>query len=104
MHFFVKLIPPRPTFAEDMTEGERALMQQHGAYWTGLMQEGVALVFGPVLDPEGVFGIAVVAASDEQQVRALVENDPARILNTFQVHPMRAVLPGTTPGTLPGRI
>lgn len=31
-HFYFKLIPPRPTFANDITDEERALMAKHGAY------------------------------------------------------------------------
>ena len=34
VYFFSKLIPPRTSFAFDMNETERALMQQHGAYWS----------------------------------------------------------------------
>lgn len=33
MSFFLcKLIPPRPTFARDMTQAEAKLMQEHVAY------------------------------------------------------------------------
>jgi hypothetical protein len=32
-YFVLKLTPPRPTFAEDMTEEERTIMMQHAAYW-----------------------------------------------------------------------
>jgi len=32
-HFALKLIPCRPTFAQDMTDEERAIMQQHVVYW-----------------------------------------------------------------------
>ena len=31
-HYYLKLIPPRPTFPHDMTEDERRLMQEHVAY------------------------------------------------------------------------
>jgi hypothetical protein len=30
-----KLIPPRSTFAQDMTEVERKVMQEHATYWKG---------------------------------------------------------------------
>ena len=60
MHFFLKLLPSRPTFAQDMTPDERAIMQQHVVYWTDLMKQGKVHVFGPVLDPNGIYGIGVV--------------------------------------------
>jgi hypothetical protein len=52
-NFFV---PPRPTFAQDMTQAETKLMQQHVMYWTELAGRGIAVVFGPVVDPKGGMG------------------------------------------------
>ena len=48
-YFYVRLIPPRATFASDMNAGERALMQQHGAYLREQFEQGKVLMFGPVL-------------------------------------------------------
>ena len=61
-HFALKLIAPRLTFAKDMSAEERAIMQQHVAYWKGLMDAGNVLVFGPVIDPKGVYGLGIVEA------------------------------------------
>lgn len=74
-YFLIKLIPPRPSFAQDMTSAERELMQRHVAYWTGLAETGVALVFGPVADPSGSYGIGVVEV-EEDHVAELTANDP----------------------------
>jgi uncharacterized protein len=74
-HFLIKLIPPRPSFAQDMTTEEKQLMQRHIAYWTGLAETGVALVFGPVADPAGSYGIGVVEV-EEAHVADLTANDP----------------------------
>ena len=52
-HFFFKIIPPRPTFAQDMTADERGLMMQHAAYAKDLFDRGQLLAYGPVLDPGG---------------------------------------------------
>jgi len=49
----IRLLPPRPTFALDMTAEEAAMMAEHVAYWGGLLERGVAIVFGPVGDPKG---------------------------------------------------
>jgi hypothetical protein len=51
--FLCKLVPPRPTFAQDMTEAETKLMQEHVMYWKELAGRGIAVVFGPVADPKG---------------------------------------------------
>ncbi len=89
--FFVyKLIPPRPTFAVDMSEEERAIMGAHGAYWRRLLDARTAVVFGPVLDPAGVWGLAVVEARSVDDVRAIGAADPAVSsgVASFDVHPM----------------
>jgi uncharacterized protein len=75
-HFLIKLIPPRPSFAQDMTAEEGQLMQRHVAYWTKLAEKGVALLFGPVADPAGSYGIGVVEVEDEQHIADLTANDP----------------------------
>jgi len=31
--YFFQLIPPRPTFPQDMTDEERRLMDEHGRYF-----------------------------------------------------------------------
>ena len=48
-HSLIKLIPPRPFFALDMTNEEKRLMQEHVVYWTGLADKGVALLLVPCL-------------------------------------------------------
>ena len=75
-HFLCKLLPPRPTFPHNMTPDEAALMQEHVAYWTGLVEKGTAVAFGPVLDPQGVWGLGLVETRDEAETRALTDADP----------------------------
>ena len=95
-HFVVRLIPPRPTFAADMTEEERAIMAAHGAYWRGLMNRGIALLFGPVLDPAGVWGLGILEAKDPDAARRLAADDPAikSGLNRAEIHEIAAVVRG----------
>ena len=71
------LIPPRTTFAQDMTAEEAGIMGRHVEYWTGLAERGLVIVFGPVADPAGSWGLAVVEAESDGDVRALGVDDPA---------------------------
>lgn len=89
--FFLKLIPPRPTFAMDMTPEERSLMSQHVAYMGEHFQAGKVLIYGPVLAAEGAFGMGVLDVADEAEARSIMENDPSvkRKLNTYEIAPMR---------------
>jgi hypothetical protein len=87
--FLYKLIPPRPTFTQDMTEAERKAMEEHAIYWKDLTDRGIAVVFGLVLDPKGPWGVAIVDVADEPDARVLGINDPAvKAGLTFDVYPM----------------
>jgi uncharacterized protein YciI len=93
-YFFVKLLPPRPTFPQDMTEGERILMQSHAVYLKGLQDQGIAPVYGPVLDPNGAWGMAIIVCETEEQARTYMNNDPTvkAHLNTYELSPMNAIM------------
>jgi uncharacterized protein YciI len=89
-YYLYKLVPPRPTFSVDMTDAESTIMGDHVGYWTTLAADGTAVVFGAVADPAGIWGLAVVEADSEHDVRALGDADPAITseLATYQVYPM----------------
>ena len=93
-HFFCKLIAPRPTFPFDMNESEKALIGQHAAYWAGMCKEGEVLVYGPVMDPKGPYGMGIFAGADEAEIRRRADADPvmqAGIGFKIEITPMRAV-------------
>ncbi len=90
-NYFLKLNPPRSSFMKDMSDEERAIMQKHVAYWAPYVEDGTVIVLGPVMDPKGGYGISVVRVDDESHLQRLVANDPANGLNTYEIHPMRAV-------------
>ncbi len=92
-HFALYLLPSRKDFAQTMTDEERAFMMKHVAYWTEMMNRGKVLVFGPVLDPNEVYGLGIVSVDDEQEVKNLITNDPATNINRYEYFPMKAVVP-----------
>jgi len=93
MYFFIKTQNPRPTFHLDMTTEERTIMNSHVAYWSEKATRGIAIVFGPVMDPKGVYGIGVYQVRDEAEMRNLLEQDPANGLLQYEVLPKaRAVV------------
>jgi hypothetical protein len=90
-HFLYRLIPPRPTFPGDMTEAEGKIMQAHFGYWAGLMAERKAVVYGPVMDPRGSYGVAIVEVADDTTARGIAADDPAIRSSagfSFELHPM----------------
>lgn len=95
MHFVLHYPPVRPTFPVDITEEEKEIMNKHIAYWTNLMNQGHVLVFGPVLDPKGVYGLGIVEADREDRIREYIKDDPAvqAGLMRTEFHLMNAVVP-----------
>lgn len=90
-HFYFKLIPPRASFAQDMTAEERRLMEEHVRYLHEHFVAGNVLAYGPVMAPEGAFGVAIFEVENESGVRKIAENDPTirAGLNRFEYYPMR---------------
>jgi uncharacterized protein len=75
--FLFRLLPPRADFAQTLTPAEQDAMSKHAAYWGELLDKGRVVVFGPVADPEGVWGLGVVRADSHEEVVLLGQNDPA---------------------------
>ncbi len=76
-----------------MNEEERAVMQKHVEYWRELMQRGIVVVYGPVMDPAGGYGVGVVDVDSEQTVLEITKADPASSINRYEIAPMRAIVP-----------
>lgn len=74
--FVLRLIAPRPNFAQTMTDSEREVMSRHAAHWRPYLERGDMVVFGPVLTDEDSFGLAVVDTDDEQALREFAAQDP----------------------------
>jgi len=51
-HYFFKLIPPRPTFPQDISDEETRLMNEHGQYFHEQFTAGRVLLYGPVMAKE----------------------------------------------------
>jgi len=74
--FFCRMNPPRADFAQTMTDAERALMGRHAAYLKAEQEKGIAVLFGPVGDPKGAWGLGVLECTDQAEARAITDNDP----------------------------
>ena len=74
--FLRRLTPPRPSFPFDATETEKALFSEHAAYWIARAGEGRAIAVGPVFEPTGTWGLALVETEDEAAATALGAADP----------------------------
>lgn len=74
--FVLRLMAPRPDFAQTMTDSEREIMGRHAAHWAPYLERGDMVVFGPVLTDDTSYGLAVVQTDDEHALRAFAAQDP----------------------------
>ncbi|MFG1479700.1 YciI family protein [Xanthobacter sp. V4C-4] len=101
-HFLLRLTPPRPSFPSDAREAELDAMVAHGAFWQGEADAGRALAVGPVADPAGIWGLALVEVADEAAAEALAAADPVITANlgfTYGVMPLLSLITRRVEGT-----
>jgi uncharacterized protein len=83
--FVFRLKAPRPNFALDMSEEEREIMGRHAAHWQPYIESGQMVVFGPVLDGTGSWGLGVVDSDDEDELRRHAGDDPVVTTGTGSI-------------------
>jgi uncharacterized protein len=81
----LRLKSPRPNFALDMSDEEREVMGRHAAHWQPFIDRGQMVVFGPVLDGTGSWGLGVLEVEDEEELRAFAAGDPAVTSGTAEL-------------------
>ncbi len=74
--YVLRLIAPRPNFAQTLTAPEREIMSRHAAHWGPYLERGDMVVFGPILTDDDSYGLAVVETDDEQALREFAAQDP----------------------------
>ena len=60
-------------------------MERHAAHWQPFIESGQMVIFGPVLDSTGSWGLGVVEAENEDELRAFAAGDPAVTSGTAQI-------------------
>ena len=62
-----------------MTEGERDIMTHHVAYWTDEADKRISIVFGPVFDPKGAYGLGIIEVENESGSNSRCKGSSGRI-------------------------
>ncbi len=91
-HYLIKYKPPRPTFGEDATEQESAIISEHFSYLQNLLVEEVLVMAGRADDAH--LGILVIKAESLEKANQIMQNDPAVMNNVFtgELHLFRLAL------------
>ncbi|SJM33839.1 YciI family protein [Mesorhizobium delmotii] len=88
--YLCKYIPPRTDFLATMTDEEREWMKQHGAFLDDLLDRGLIVAHGPVMDPSGGYGVSLYRIADDQNIQAITSEDPIvrNGAGHYEHHPM----------------
>lgn len=94
MSYYLFRFTPRADFRETMTPAEGAVMQEHLAYWQSLADKGTAIVVGPVADPAGAWGMAVIDVASAEEADAVLVADPVAVhgLGPVELVPMLSAI------------
>lgn len=60
-------------------------MGRHAAYWRPYIDSGQMVIFGPVLDDTGSWGLGVLESEDEEELRAFAAEDPVVTTGTARI-------------------
>ena len=90
--YLIRLVPPRPDFGSTMSVDERGAMMRHVAYWRTHLEAGRALIFSPVADPAGDWGMGVLRAESPEEIADIEAADPAVIAGVGRYETL--LLPG----------
>ena len=91
MKFYLcKYIPPRADFLATMTAEESKWMKQHGDFLNNLLDEGLIVAHGPVMDPSGGYGVSLYQIADDQDIATITSEDPIvkNGAGHYEHHPM----------------
>lgn len=75
-YYLCKYIPPRADFLATMTVDEKDWMKQHGEFLDELLEKGQIIAHGPVMDPNGGYGVSLYQIADELEIEAITAEDP----------------------------
>ncbi|WP_394888542.1 YciI family protein [Mesorhizobium sp. AaZ16] len=89
-YYLCKYIPPRADFLPTMSAEEKEWMTQHGAFLDDLLSKGIIVAHGPVMDPNGGYGVSLYRIADDQDIEAFTSQDPIvkNGAGHYEHHPM----------------
>lgn len=91
-YLLCRFILPRSDFLTTMSSHESTLLGTHGAYLQSLVEKGMIIAHGPVLDPTGAWGLSIFEIEDDVDISALTADDPmikAGVGARYEILPMR---------------
>jgi len=75
-YYLCKFIPPRANFLTTMSTDEKEWMGQHVVFMNGLLDQGLIVAHGPVINDGDGYGVSLYQIPDDGDIAALTSQDP----------------------------
>ncbi|MDU8457266.1 YciI family protein [Pseudomonas syringae group sp. J254-4] len=75
-YYLCKFVPPRADFLSTLSPEEKSLMQLHGDYLNALLEKGVIVAHGPVLEPPMGYGMSLFQIGEDVEIASFTSEDP----------------------------
>jgi uncharacterized protein YciI len=83
---FVLFLIKGPMWTSEATEGSAKLQIEHVEYQISLRKSGKTLLVGPLIDDGEIRGITIFKVNSEDEVKYLIDQDPAVKAGAFLYH------------------
>src|SRR5258706_12749584 len=70
-YFLCRFLLPRADFLATMSDDEAKMLKAHGGYLQALLEKGMVVAQGPVLDPAGGWGVSRFEIEDPHGITFL---------------------------------
>lgn len=75
-YYLCKYVPPRADFLATLSENEKRLAGEHVAFMNDLLNKGVIVAHGPVIDKAGNYGLSIYQLADDLDISTITSKDP----------------------------
>lgn len=75
-NYLCKFIPPRVNFLNTLSEEEMRLMKEHGAFLDRLLEAGIVVAHGPVIEGNNGYGVSLYRIEDDADISQYTSEDP----------------------------
>ncbi|MGO4159173.1 YciI family protein [Cupriavidus sp. YAF13] len=75
-YYLCKFVPPRADFLTTMSADEKKWMAQHGAFMNELLDQGLIVAHGPVINDGDGYGVSLYQIADDQDIASFTSQDP----------------------------
>lgn len=75
-NYLCKWIPPCAAFISTLSADEQKWLGEHGEFLNTLLEQGIILAHGPVLNDGDGYGLSLYQIADDEEIASFTSQDP----------------------------